>query len=109
MTLELPDLPYSHDALENNGMCKETMEFHHDLHHKAYVDNGNKLLAGSEFEGKDIEAIITSSFNKESKENGELYGSIKPKEICNLIKSVSKADVNPSQIILKEDLNKISN
>ena len=44
---------------------------------------------------------------KESKENGELYGSIKPKEICNLIKSVSKADVNPSQIILKEDLNKI--
>ena len=49
----------------------------------------------------------TFTFNKESKENGELYGSIKPKEICNLIKSVSKADVNPSQIILKEDLNKI--
>ena len=63
MTLELPDLPYSHDALENNGMCKETMEFHHDLHHKAYVDNGNKLLAGSEYEGKDIEAIIFAKEN----------------------------------------------
>ena len=59
---------------------------------------------------KEISMIVnnkTFTFNKESKENGELYGSIKPKEICNLIKSVSKADVNPSQIILKEDLNKI--
>ena len=46
-------------------------------------------------------------FNKESKENGELYGSIKPKEIASLIKEKNKADVSPSQIILKEDLNKI--
>ena len=46
-------------------------------------------------------------FNKESKENGDLYGSIKPKEISNLIKEKTKADVNPSQLILKEDLNKI--
>ena len=36
----------------------------------------------------------TFTFNKESKENGELYGSIKPKEICNLIKEKTKADVN---------------
>jgi len=46
-------------------------------------------------------------FNKENKENGELYGSIKPKEISNLINTTSKADVNPSQIILKEELNKL--
>ena len=46
-------------------------------------------------------------FNKESKENGELYGTIKPKEVTNLIKEKVKADVSPSQIILKEDLNKI--
>ena len=49
------------------------------------------------------------TFNKESKENGDLYGSIKPKEISNLIKEKTKADVNPSQLILKEDLNKIGN
>ena len=49
----------------------------------------------------------TFTFNKESKENGDLYGSIKPKEITNLINEKSKAEVNPSQIILKEDLNKI--
>ena len=50
MSFTLPDLPYSHDALENLGMSKETLEFHHDLHHKAYVDNGNKLIAGTEWE-----------------------------------------------------------
>ena len=47
------------------------------------------------------------SFFKESKENGDLYGSIKPKEISNLIKQKSNADVRPSQIILKEELDKI--
>ena len=46
-------------------------------------------------------------FNKESKENGELYGSIKPKEISSTIFEKIKAEVKPSQIILKEDLNKI--
>ena len=45
--------------------------------------------------------------NKESKENGDLYGSIKPKEITNIIKEKVNAEVSPSQIILKDDLNKI--
>jgi large subunit ribosomal protein L9 len=49
----------------------------------------------------------TFVFNKESKENGELYGSIKPKEITNLIKEKVNVDVSPSQLILKNDLNKI--
>ena len=59
---------------------------------------------------KEIAKIInnkTFTFNKESKENGELYGSIKPKEITNMIKENTKADVSPSQIILKDNLNKI--
>ena len=47
----------------------------------------------------------TFTFFKECKENGELYGSIKPKEITNLIKEKINADVSPSQIILKDDLN----
>ena len=46
-------------------------------------------------------------FSKESKENGELYGSIKPKEISSAILSKMKVEVKPSQIILKENLNKI--
>ena len=49
----------------------------------------------------------TFTFNKESKENGDLYGSIKPKEISNAIKEKAKADVSPSQIILKDNLDKI--
>ncbi len=49
----------------------------------------------------------TFFFNKESKENGDLYGSIKPKEISSHIKEKINAEVAPSQIILKEDLNKI--
>ena len=59
---------------------------------------------------KEVAKIINNKtfiFYKESKENGELYGSIKPKEITNLIIQKSKAEVSPSQIILKDELNKI--
>ena len=51
----------------------------------------------------------TFAFNKESKENGELYGSVKPKEISAEILSKMKVEVEPSQIVLKENLNKIGN
>ena len=59
---------------------------------------------------KEIEKLIdnkTFKFYKESKENGELYGSIKPKEVTNIIKDETNAEVIPSQIILKDNLNKI--
>jgi large subunit ribosomal protein L9 len=59
---------------------------------------------------KEISKIInkkTFVFYKESKENGDLYGTIKPKEISNIIKDKSKVEVSPSQIILKDELNKI--
>ena len=49
----------------------------------------------------------TFIFNRETKENGELYGTIKPKEITNEINLKTKAEVGPSQIILKDNLNKI--
>jgi Fe-Mn family superoxide dismutase len=41
----LPPLPYAYEALEPN-IDTETMRIHHDKHHKAYVDNANRLLAG---------------------------------------------------------------
>ena len=62
MAFDLPDLPYAHDALAGLGMSAETMEFHHDLHHKAYVDNGNKLIAGTEWENAALEDIITGTY-----------------------------------------------
>ena len=59
---------------------------------------------------KEISDVVnkkTFSISKESKENGELYGSIKPKEITNLIKEKLNVEVSPSQIILKNNLDKI--
>jgi Fe-Mn family superoxide dismutase len=60
MSFTLPELPYSYDALAPY-MSRETLEYHHDKHHKAYVDNGNKLLAGSGLEGKSLEEIVKGS------------------------------------------------
>ena len=70
----------------------------------------NKKNTETKNKFKEIAILVnkkTFTFNKESKENGELYGSIKPKEITNLIKEKTNADVTPSQIILKDELNKI--
>jgi Fe-Mn family superoxide dismutase len=66
MALTLPDLPYSKDALDPYISAK-TLEFHHGKHHKAYVDNGNKLIAGTEFENLDPEAIIKKVVGDASK------------------------------------------
>jgi large subunit ribosomal protein L9 len=73
-------------------------------------DELNKKNAELKNKFKEIAKLVnnkTFTFNKESKENGDLYGSVKPKEITNLIKDKAKADVEPSQIILKEELNRI--
>ena len=61
MTFKLPDLPYAYDAL-TPYMSAETLQFHHDKHHLAYVDNANKLIVGSGFEGKSIEDICKGAF-----------------------------------------------
>ena len=62
MAFTLPDLPYAHDALAAAGMSKETLEYHHDIHHKASVDNGNKLIAGTEWENKSLEDIVKGTY-----------------------------------------------
>ena len=49
----------------------------------------------------------TLKFNKESKENGELYGSIKPKEVSNAFKDVLKVEINPSQIDLGQEITQV--
>jgi len=49
----------------------------------------------------------TLKFNKESKDNGDLYGSIKPKEVSSAFLETLKVEVNPSQIDLKQEINKI--
>jgi Fe-Mn family superoxide dismutase len=57
MPFELPDLPYPYDALEPH-IDAETMRIHHDLHHKAYVDNANAALAGTEWDTGNVEQVL---------------------------------------------------
>jgi len=60
MAFELPDLPYAHDAL-GPYMSAETLEFHHDKHHQAYVTNGNNILAETDLKNETIENIVIKS------------------------------------------------
>jgi len=76
MAFELPNLPYAHDALADGGMSKETLEYHHDLHHKAYVDNGNKLTQGTEWDGKTLEEIITGTYDASSVAQNGIFNNI---------------------------------
>jgi superoxide dismutase, Fe-Mn family len=57
MAIALPDLPYAKDALEP-VISSRTLDFHHGKHHKAYVDNTNKLIEGTDLAGQDIETIV---------------------------------------------------
>jgi Fe-Mn family superoxide dismutase len=57
MEHKLPELPYAKDALAP-GISAETIEYHYGKHHKAYVDNLNKLILGTEFEKMSLEEII---------------------------------------------------
>lgn len=61
MALELPALPYAYDAL-GPYMSKETLEFHHDKHHMAYVTNGNNLLKDHALASAPIENICKAAF-----------------------------------------------
>ena len=61
MAFTLPDLPYAYDAL-GDYMSAETLEYHHDKHHKAYVDNGNKLAEEAGMADKSLEEIVVASF-----------------------------------------------
>jgi Fe-Mn family superoxide dismutase len=59
MPFTVPDLPYAYDALEPH-IDEATMRVHHDAHHKAYVDNANAALEGTELEGKSVEQVLTN-------------------------------------------------
>ena len=97
-----------------NYLLKKGKALRYNKDNQALVNNKKAELNKKNIEIKnkflEIAKLVknkTFKFNKESKDNGDLYGTIKPKEISNLIKEKTKADVSPSQIILKNDLNKI--
>ena len=57
MPYELPPLPYDYNALEPT-IDEQTMRIHHGKHHQAYVDNLNKAIDGTEFDGHPIESLL---------------------------------------------------
>ncbi len=66
MSFTLPDLPYAQNALEPH-ISAATLETHHGKHHKAYVDNLNKLVAGTPLEGKSLEEVILAAKREDKK------------------------------------------
>jgi Fe-Mn family superoxide dismutase len=76
MAFELPDLPYAHDALAAHGMSAETMEFHHDMHHNAYVTNGNKAIEGTEWASKSLEEIIVGTYDANAVAQNGIFNNI---------------------------------
>ncbi len=66
MAISLPPLPYAENALEPHYSAK-TISFHYGKHHKAYVDNINKLIAGTPLESKPVEEIVKASAGDASK------------------------------------------
>ncbi len=89
-------------ALRFNKENQEFVSKKKDELNKKNVELKNKL--------KETAKLINNKsfvFNKESKENGELYGSIKPREISTAIFDKMKLEIKPSQIVLKSELNKI--
>jgi len=66
MAISLPSLPYAENALEPHYSAK-TISFHYGKHHKTYVDNLNKLIAGTPLESKSLEEIIMASAGDSSK------------------------------------------
>ncbi len=100
---------YGRNFLLKQGKALRFNKENQDLVNKKKDELNKKNL---EIKNKfvDIAKLInnkTFSLIKESKENGDLYGSVKPKEITNLLDNQTKAQVSPSQIVLKENINKI--
>src|SRR5262245_31628633 len=61
MAFTLPALPYARNALAP-VISENTLNFHYGKHHQAYVDNLNKLVAGTPMEKQSLEEVIRQSW-----------------------------------------------
>ena len=66
MAYELPPLPYDYEALQPY-MSRETLEYHHDKHHQAYLTAMGPMIEGSKYESMNLEEIVKTSFNDDPK------------------------------------------
>jgi Fe-Mn family superoxide dismutase len=66
MAIQLPDLPYAKDGLAPY-ITANTLEFHYGKHHRAYVDNTNKLIAGTDLANESLETIVKKTMGDAAK------------------------------------------
>lgn len=62
----LPSLPFAPEALAPH-ISARTLEFHYGKHHQAYIDNLNKLVAGTDLENKSLEEVIAATSGQPDK------------------------------------------
>jgi Fe-Mn family superoxide dismutase len=74
MTFQLPPLPYPKSALEPH-LSARTLEFHHDHHHRTYVEKLNKLIEGTPFASKSLEEIILATTKSQDKTKTEIFNN----------------------------------
>tara|TARA_B110000967_G_scaffold194474_1_gene223015 strand:+ start:1619 stop:2074 length:456 start_codon:yes stop_codon:yes gene_type:complete len=84
---------------------KENIDFVNKKKSELNKKNEEVKKQFNEIAGKITNKIL--KFNKESKENGSLYGSIKPKEVSNAFKDILKVEINPSQIDLRQEITQV--
>ena len=84
---------------------KENIEFVGNKKNELNKKNEEAKVQLKEIASKIENKIL--KFTKESKENGELYGSIKPKEVSSAFKTILKVEVNPSQVDLRQEISQI--
>ena len=65
MAFTLPELPWAKDALAPT-ISAETIDYHYGKHHKAYVDNLNKFVAGTKYEAMSLEEVVKASHGQAS-------------------------------------------
>jgi large subunit ribosomal protein L9 len=100
---------YGRNFLMKYGKALKASKLNIDIVNKKKEELNEKNITLKKNARKIFEAINTRSykFSKLSKDNAELYGSIKPKEISKTIQDVEKIEIKPSQIDLSKEINKI--
>jgi len=73
---------------------------------KTKLNEKSQLLKKEAKKTQDVINKKNYKFTKRAKDNGELYGSIKPKEIAKNIQDIDKLEIKPSQIDLDKEINK---
>jgi len=100
---------YGRNFLLKKGKALRASKENIDLVGKTKIEL-NKKNDETKKQFKEIANNISNKslkFNKEAKENGDLYGSIKPKEVSTAFKEELKVEINPAQIDLRQEINKV--